>query len=252
MDEALNTAGITTSQFTENQDVLTAFLQGNTTAFWEYANAASTAAGLDYSKMGGLADQLAANQIALDTTSQSAMSYASLMEALGLATIKTVTVSVPVTRTINGKEFTTYHPEQIQVLEYLKDSSGSPLPFDPPPSGGGGGGGDDYETKTDKYYNEINAIEKLNTQLEKLAELREKGNLSPEEYRSNLDQTAKYYRDLQNQLHNYNESLRKDQATLITEIAELGASDAISVKNGVLIANKDAISKLSSTTQEKN
>ena len=226
--------------------MLTAFLKVIQLLFG--STNAATAAGLDYSKMGGLADQLAANQIALDTTSQSAMSYASLMEALGLATIKTVTVSVPVTRTINNLP----HPEQIQVLEYLKDSSGSPLPFDPPPSGGGGGGGDDYETKTDKYYNEINAIEKLNTQLEKLAELREKGNLSPEEYRSNLDQTAKYYRDLQNQLHNYNESLRKDQATLITEIAELGASDAISVKNGVLIANKDAISKLSSTTQEKN
>ena len=119
-------------------------------------------------------------------------------------------------------------------------------------SGGGGGSSNDYETKVDKYYNEINAIEKLNTELKKLAELRDKGNLTPEEYRNNLNQTAKYYKDLQSQLHDYSEKLRADRAELETEVANLKLPDAISMKDGKLSINKAKIDAIAdATTREK-
>jgi hypothetical protein len=129
------------------------------------------------------------------------------------------------------------------------DTTYSP-PNNFPPGGGKGGGGkkSEYETKVDPYYNEIQAIKNLNTELKKLAELREKGNLSPEEYRNNINQTAKYYKELQGQLHDYSEKLRADRAELETEVANLKLPNAISMKDGKLSINKAAIDAITSTT----
>ncbi len=115
---------------------------------------------------------------------------------------------------------------------------------------GGGGKKDDYSTKADKYYNEIQAISALQDKLEKLSEAREKGNLTPKQYRANIDETIKYYKELQNKLHEYNNLLRADQAKLINDINMAGYGEALKVVNGQLMVNKSLIEDLSPTTQK--
>ena len=108
-------------------------------------------------------------------------------------------------------------------------------------TGGGGGGGSKYESKLDKYYNEIQAIENLNKTLDDLAEKREAGNLSLEDYQTNIQATIKYYKELQDKLHQYNEMLRADQKALADKINSSGYGDALKVVNGQLITNRDLI-----------
>ena len=78
----------------------------------------------------------------------------------------------------------------------------------------------------------------LNDALEKLADAREKSNLSPEEYRNNINQTANYYKELQRRFFMIIVKLRADRAELETEVANLKLPDAISMKDGKLSINK--------------
>ena len=116
-------------------------------------------------------------------------------------------------------------------------------------SGSTGGSDSPYEVKTDKYYNEIEAIERLNTELKKLADLRDKGNLTPEEYRNNLNQTTKYYKDLQDKVHNYSETLRADRAAIVNQILELKVPKAVTIVGGKAVVNKAELDALALTNK---
>ena len=81
----------------------------------------------------------------------------------------------------------------------------------------------------------------MKKELDRLADARENGNLTPDELRQNLDQTIEYYKKQQEVLHQYNEGLRKDRDALISKINSLNLGEAFNVTDGQLFANRQLI-----------
>ena len=135
---------------------------------------------------------------------------------------------------------------QVQILKPTGKNlfSGSTI-SKPSKSGGGGGSKEDtYDPKVDKYYNEIKAIEALTKKLEDLQHVREQGDLTPQQYKENIDQAVAYYKNLQAKLHDYNNKLRADRQQLFNKIMKANQPKALTVINGVLRVNKEALSNI--------